>query len=501
MSIGIGLEIASTAVRAAVLERQGKTLKLLAWREVPCETSSLESLTQGLTHLRRALKPKSGVVLGMPSSSILLTTVEPLIVDARRAPLAVEFELQQHLPFSLDQAAWHYQWLNGSASAGSRSAAAVPPISGQNPYGSRAIVAAMKQDKLEERLACCRRAGLRVGAVTMSPLAILNIWKEDVGSAASDKALLLYLGDSQAEWIVWSGGTLQVIPIPVDPSSASLDALVKEIGSILGALRASGASAAAVEASTWVVGPNARLPNLEGRLVSTLQLRPVSFELNQTVKIGGESIDPIERAAACFGLALQGMNKASVGLNLLAESQAQAVVQVRRRAAFVVGGFAALLAVGLGVSGMLDARHRQASVLAALEKHEQTYQSLRPEIRTLIKEQAKLQKRIHSLRNLVSNRSVVGSWLVSVSAAMPDEVWLTKVDATRIDSLEGLIEGRGKSFQVVTEFLERLKEMPGVRSVKPLSTQVMKDEESGREVVEFSVIIKGAVEFTDADGA
>ena len=58
MSIGIGLEIGNTAVRAAVLERQGKALKLLAWREVPCETSSPESLTQGLTHVRRVFRSR-----------------------------------------------------------------------------------------------------------------------------------------------------------------------------------------------------------------------------------------------------------------------------------------------------------------------------------------------------------------------------------------------------------------------------------------------------------
>jgi len=501
MPAGIGLEIGATAIRAAVLERQGKTLKLLAWKEVPCDASSPESLTQGLSHLRRALKPKGGVILGMPSSSVLLTTVEPLVVDARRAPLAVEFELQQNLPFALDQAAWNFQWLNGSIPSRDRSAAAAPPISGQPMYGSRAIVAAMKQDRLEEPLASCRRAGLRVQAVTMSPLAVLNIWKEDVGSVSPGEALLLYVGETQAEWIVWSKGGLQVVPIAVNPSGVSMDALVQEIGRSLESLRDSGHGEAVEAASTWVVGPNAHLPDLEGRLVTALQMRVASLDLNQTVAIGGNSIEPIERAATAFGLALQGVGRVAIGLNLLTEAQDAASVARRRRSAFAVGGLAALLAAGFGASGMLDVRRRYTRALEVLEKREQVYQNLRPEIRTLIQSQSQLEDRIRSLRGLVSSRSAVGSFLVNVNAAMPDEVWLTKVEATRTDVLEGFIEGRGKSFQAVTAFIEQLKLLPGVRNVKPLSTKVMKDEKNGREIVVFSVVIQAASEPAQDHGA
>jgi hypothetical protein len=56
--------------------------------------------------------------------------------------------------------------------------------------------------------------------------------------------------------------------------------------------------------------------------------------------------------------------------------------------------------------------------------------------------------------------------------------------------IEGLLEGRGKSFQEVTQFLDRLKSVAGMTTVKPLSSNVTTDPVTKQDVVAFSVQVQ-----------
>ncbi len=113
MATGIGVQLGPTALRAVVLGRSNEQLKLVAAHETSCDTSNAQALTRALTDLCRRLHlAKKPIVLGVPSTSTILTTLHPLIVAPRRAALAVQFELQQQLPFDLTDAMWHYHWFS-----------------------------------------------------------------------------------------------------------------------------------------------------------------------------------------------------------------------------------------------------------------------------------------------------------------------------------------------------------------------------------------------------
>ncbi len=113
MAIGVGVELGPSALRAVIVERAAQ-LKLLAAREIPCDTANAEALTRTLTQLRHALPIKTPIVLGIPTTSAIVTTVTPLIPNPARSGLGVQFELQQHLPFGLAETVWHYQWLSSA---------------------------------------------------------------------------------------------------------------------------------------------------------------------------------------------------------------------------------------------------------------------------------------------------------------------------------------------------------------------------------------------------
>jgi hypothetical protein len=104
MAISIGLELGDSILRAVILEQQETRVRLIAQAQLPWSGEAAHDLTASLTQLRKTLPIAHPVVVGIPTSCAIVTTVQPLVVHRKRAALAVEFELQQHLPYDADQA-------------------------------------------------------------------------------------------------------------------------------------------------------------------------------------------------------------------------------------------------------------------------------------------------------------------------------------------------------------------------------------------------------------
>jgi len=495
MTVGIGLELGATSLRAAVLERQGPTLQLTGWQEQPCDTGSPEALTQALIQLRRSLRVSRPVVLGIPSTAALMTTVEPLIVNHRRASLAVEFELQQHLPFGLSHAVWHYQWLplrNGPERIGWR---AMRPGGGPQPGSpAKALVVAMKRERLDERLLCCHRAGFSVQAAVVHPLAAVEVWLRRVRSI-SQPAVFLDLNESQVQWVVWTSSGVSVVPVAALTKTIAPDELFAQVRSGWEAVRdvlASAPRGATGTAPTptppvWLYGDTVSFPDLAERMASALQLSVERLDPTTQLRMGVVRPDPPERAAIAIGLALRGLGGSRAALNLLADRQA-AVAQGRiRRVSLAVGGVCGIAAVALGLSGMLSVRQRHDRLVESLTQRERTYQSLRPELRARLKAQDDVQRRTRQLSALVEDRARLVEWFAELTVALPDDVWLTKFDGSADGQLSAVLEGRARSFQSVTQFIDRMKSQPGFLAVKPLSTNVVDGEAAGQELIAFAI--------------
>ncbi|MBI3011361.1 MAG: hypothetical protein HYY58_02580 [Candidatus Omnitrophica bacterium] len=504
MSIGVGVELCPSSVRAVLLEGRrtwrpgcarssaalGTTTRLLAAHEVACDASNLESLTRALTELRQALPIRTPIVLGLPSTSAILTTVAPLVANPRRAFLAVQFELQQQLPFELPEAVWHYAWLSGAA-----------------------VVAAMKGSVLEERLACCHRAGLSIKAVVINPVATLNAWYADrssiprhaldersSGEAGGEAATLVNVLNSQtAEWIVRTPDSLQVVPV----FSPSPETFGEELAAAWAAIRT---QARDVPTRAWVVGsPAGAWARLHETLTRQCGLRVERADCSRLMGNGAARFEQESGALiTAVGLALQGVGRVRLALNLLASSHRERQSWRIRRAAMITARISVVATVALGLSGMVELRHRRVRVLEALQRQEQLYQSLRPDVRSLLQRQHGMQQHIQRLERLVEDAPAVAQFLAQVAEVLPDDIWLSKLDCSKtslpvgmrdspVEMLEGVLEGRARSFQTLTRFLEELKGSAGQAggwTIKLLSTNVAPDEASGKDIVAFAVQVQ-----------
>lgn len=496
MALGVGLEVSPSAIRAVVVDGSGTQVKLIAVQGIPCETAQPDPLTRALTQLRQTLRLTSPVVLGVPSTSAILATVHPLVVNLQRSALAVEFELQQQLPFELDQAVWHYQWLaSANGHSQRRTVGSSPPAidGGRAPQPTAVIVAAMRRSLLEERLACCRRAGLTVAAVAINPIATLNAWHARRPAAQAEAVTLISMIDEQAaEWIVGTPTSLHVVPV-VSPSP---ETFWSELAASWNSFHTPGTPA---PNQVWAVSPSASWPRLQNVLTAQCGLQVEQLEVPNVVSHGatGSPAPSDGPFVTALGLALQGLGRVRLPLNLVAHTQSEQRTRRIRRVAVAMSSLLALATIALGLGGMMALRHRRADVLETLERQERRYQTLRTEAKALLQEQQHTETRLQQLERIVAQSSVLTQVLSRVAEVMPDDVWLTKFECAKgaltvstsdsmIEVVNGLMEGRAKSFQAVTQFLERLKSVEGMAAVKPLSTTVTADPASGKDVIVFA---------------
>ena len=501
MAIGVGVELGAGGLRAAILERTGSATILRGAHEIACDASNPAALANPLMQLRRRLPRGAPVVLGLPSTSAILTVVTPMLVSAQRAQYGVQFELQQVVPFELAEAAWHYQWigLDGAAEPslfsrarawtdrllGSPGTSAPPGVIGGSASPS-AVVGAVRRSILEERLGPCRHAELPVAAVSLTALALVNaaLARAPAGRAAA-AALLHLLGAEAAEWIVWSEAGLAVVPV----SAADASGLAAETASAWDGLRGQLSTMPEV---IWVVGDPGVWQALEPRIVAQIATPMRRFEPPPMVQASGTRLGEPQRWAAALGLALQAAGPVRMPLNLLAIQQHAARAERLRRLANLIAGLAAGAALVFGLVGMMGITRRRARVLEVLARREQLYQSLRPDLRALLQRQQDLYDRTSQLEGAAFESAVAGQLLVKIIEALPDAAWLTTVQLTKTATLlEGQIEGRASTFQEVTQFFERLKSVAGLTTVKPLATTVLK--EGDRESIAFNVQVQRAL--------
>ena len=146
----------------------------------------------------------------------------------------------------------------------------------------------------------------------------------------------------------------------------------------------------------------------------------------------------------------------------------------------MVSVLASVLAVACVVRGMLVMLDSRQRVVQHLVEQEQLYQQLRPEVRRLREHQAALEQRLRDLDRITLVQGRAEAAFQRIAQALPDTAWLTTAILTKTTALEGTLEGRARSFQGVTELMERLKSA-GWETVKPLSTTVVTDAVTGAE--------------------
>lgn len=179
---GIGLDIGSSAVRAAEVVVGGKERELVRFAQVGLPSGAVvEGEVRDEIAVAAALKrlwteggfSGRSVVLGVSSQRAMVRLVEMPAMEGRELRSALRYEIGELLPIPVEEAVYDFAVLGPGR----------PSSDGSET--TQVLVLVAQKDIVRDEIAVARRAGLRVRAVDASPLALLRA----VPTAEGDDAL------------------------------------------------------------------------------------------------------------------------------------------------------------------------------------------------------------------------------------------------------------------------------------------------------------------------
>lgn len=344
-----GIEVGAHAIKAMRLTRLGKDVHLEDYEILPFKqvltTPDLnvdEAVQVNLDALMQKHDlSKSNVVISVPGHLAFARFAKLPPVEPKKIPDIVRFEAVQQIPFPIDQVEWDYQVFQQQDS---------PDV--------EVGIFAITKERVMNFLSNYRQVGMKVDALTLSPLAVYNAFafeNQDTPDA-SVGTIYMDIGTQSTDVIIVENGGIWLRTLPIGGNNFT-DALVKafklsfakaeklkrEAGTskyarqIFQAMRPVFADLVQemqrslgyyqslnrdAELTRLVgVGSTFRLPGLQKFLKQQLQMeviRPDGFRrVTAEGKDASEFADSALNLATAYGLALQGVGLETVGANVL----------------------------------------------------------------------------------------------------------------------------------------------------------------------------------------
>lgn len=188
------LDIGSSAVRLCELTKTKTGFQLTKYlqRDVELPPTAPEAERQDrIAELVDAMVKEAKIrarktVFGVPGQSVFTRTRALPPVPEQKVPQIVRYEIQQQIPFSLDQIALDYQILSRTEAG-----------------GYEVLMAAIKVDVVDKRLDIIKKAKRGVGIIDVSPIAAYN-WLKTTGEFGTkgDCIALIDFGASTTDIVI-----------------------------------------------------------------------------------------------------------------------------------------------------------------------------------------------------------------------------------------------------------------------------------------------------------
>ncbi len=343
-----GIEVGANAIKAMRLVLEGSAVRVAEYDILPFKkiltTPDLnvdEAVQLNLDQfLSRHDVAHGSTVISVPGHMAFARFAKLPPVEPKKIPDIVKFEAVQQIPFPIDQVEWDYQVFT-------------QPDSPDVEVGIFAIT----KERVVQTLANYRAVNLPVHAMTLSPVAVYNAMAYDLDLASEAEGLIIVdIGTVSTDLIVVEGGDLWLRTVPIGgnnftealvrafklsfPKAEKLKReagtskyarqifqamrpvfadLVQEIQRSLGYYQSMNRDAKLTK--LYGIGSTFRLPGLQKFLKQQLQLEVVRPDGFRKISIeGSQAADFSENAmnlVTAYGLALQGLDVAPIGANIL----------------------------------------------------------------------------------------------------------------------------------------------------------------------------------------
>ena len=442
------------------------------------------------------IKPVN-VVSAIPSEDVMVRYFQMPKIPRQEWETAINFEAKRYIPFRLEDVASDFYVTP-----------AKPPLTGMD-----VILAAVKQKTTERFVGLFDRAGIKVFAIEPSPFSLLRALNE---AGQIDREINMAVINLEAKGaninILRHGMPYIIRDIPLENTSGeeSLEPIFEKL---------------LLEMKLSFDFYEKQFPSeiIEKMIIySSLPLgnwhEIVAKELQLTVEIGDpfrgikikEDVVP-SGLAICFGLALRGVTKPYIDLNLYKE---QFLIHKRKetflKVLFSEASVAVLLLIIiklLCMKGIAPLTNELSKTLSERPKKGVSVKSDK-KIEELERVKNKMNSEKVLMENIISNRTNFTSRLEDLAKFVPDNIWLTELNfeelldrkdaskAHRKLSIKGycLIDKNLNETDVINNFLIKLKEdnniNKGMKKVDIVSVERKEEMEKGR-VASFEILFTG----------
>ncbi len=327
------------------------------------------------------------VILGLPRRAVVLRFLELPSIDERDLAGLLAYEIDRHLPFPPDEACYSFHVLE------------------PNGKKARVLLVAARKAEVESCIERVRRLGLRPTAVDVSALAALNAIVPRKRQKSGALALVSVNG-RHAEVSVLQNGILEYSRgLPLEEGQPPR-LLLQELHRAL--------EGREVQGRILVDGADEEFMGLLGK---ELGLEVERWDPPVRISGIGKGLD-----AAALGLALRGVSKHPVKLDLLPQEY-----RVKRRDPALVTMFAllALIAVLGGALGMTSA-YRERKALAKLSRQVQQVKAQAGQAEALKAEFAKLRNQLRFLEGIAGEQGRPLIALKELVGLLPSDVLLNE---------------------------------------------------------------------------
>ena len=455
----------------------------------------------------------------------------PMAGGAEKFDQMVRYEIEQNIPFPIDEMICDRQVL------------------GENANGEQNVmIVAAKTDQIEELTGAVRSAGFLPDLVDVSPIAITNVLRQEVGTEGC--FVILDIGAKTTSLVIVDGDRLYNRSIPVAGNT-----ITKEIASALGCtadeaeeIKRTDAYVAlggvvededetrdriskvcravmtrlhaeisrsinfyrsqqggGVPSKLFLTGGTALLPQVDRFFAESLQIETEFFNPFSTIAVGPQvDAEALEAdgamLAATAGLALHEVGAAEFAINLLPPSLLKERADVAK-IPFVAVGAVGLIAAMVLV--LLSLNHRTEVTNAELDAVRGRQQSLRgfeDKIKAETKAAEEESAKAAVIRDLCQRRADAVTRLNTVRSALGGNMWIEKWEGDRVtirgwkDDVDAFVARAGGKSTPAMIVAGRLK---ASSAVDPESVKIDEMTTLGKdgELVQFVLTVKfGKVE-------
>jgi type IV pilus assembly protein PilM len=499
----IGLDIGTHFIKLVELKKSGDAIILAKFgiKEIPQDPNIDKDkiVLQLVSQLFSENNIKCHHVnVSAGGQSVFVRFIKLLQIKEEKLKQTMKFEAQNQIPFPLSEVAWDWSLLDRDKKT-----------------AKKAVIVAIKKNLVEDMIAKLKTIKLTIALIDISPIALYNCMAFNEDYDERKLSAILDIGTRTTNLVIFKQHNIWIRSFPVaaerieEAGEQGMEEFISEIErSIEYYFMQLGEELQGGRGLEELIltGGGTRISAIESRLLDKFGVKPKILDPFRKLRISKDIFSNTQgehfknQFSVAVGLALRGVTGLRIEVNFLKEMfYERAVASHRNLYSRLSMTMAVLIFISLSIFTRQDYSVKRMK-LNKIDEMLDIYKTYEPKIKKIQDAEDVIRNKTGILYQVASSRAIWLDVLKTISEILPKEVWIT--DLSCIVSMEesGLgrldLGGKALSYQSVNSFVSSLKSSPNFKDVKPVSSSIETDANSGEEIVKFSitmdVIVGGA---------